>query len=46
MLFREVLTRSGAYEETRARAKAALSEDLPEAIGYLVYSVSSPRTAA
>jgi ubiquinone/menaquinone biosynthesis C-methylase UbiE len=46
MLFKEVLTRTGVYEETRARAKAALSEDLPETLGYLVYSVSSPRSAA
>lgn len=44
--FRDVLTRAGTYEEVRARARAALEADLPDRIGYIVYTVSAPGTAA
>ena len=46
MLFREVLTRAGTYGEIRERARQALDADLPEDVGYFVYTISSPRTAA
>jgi SAM-dependent methyltransferase len=46
MLFREVLTRAGTYGEIRERARQALDADLPEAVGYFVYTISSPRIAA
>jgi len=46
LLFKDVLTRAGTYAEVREQARSALDADLPETIGYLVYTVSSPRTAA
>jgi ubiquinone/menaquinone biosynthesis C-methylase UbiE len=46
MQFKDVLTEAGTYAEVRDQAKAALEADLPERIGYLVYTVSSPGTAA
>jgi SAM-dependent methyltransferase len=46
LLFRDVLTRAGTYTETREAARQALDRDLPETIGYLVYTISSPRSAA
>jgi SAM-dependent methyltransferase len=46
MLFRDVLTRAGTYEKTRARAKQALEANLPDAIGYLVYTITNPGSAA
>jgi ubiquinone/menaquinone biosynthesis C-methylase UbiE len=46
MLFKDVLTRAGTYEQTRARAKRALEADTPAEVGYFVYTIRSPRTAA
>ena len=46
MFFREVLTRAGTYDDVRARARQALEADMPEAIGYFVYTISNPGTAA
>jgi SAM-dependent methyltransferase len=46
MHFREILMRAGTYDEVRAQAKAALEADTPDAIGYLVYTVSTPGSAA
>jgi ubiquinone/menaquinone biosynthesis C-methylase UbiE len=46
MQFREVLTRAGTYDDVRQEAKAALDANLPDEIGYLVYTVSTPGSAA
>lgn len=46
MLFRDVLTRTGTYEDVRAEARAALEADMPDAIGYLVYMVTPRGSAA
>lgn len=46
LLFRDVLTREGSYDEVRARAKAALENGFPQRSGYLVYTISAPGTAA
>jgi ubiquinone/menaquinone biosynthesis C-methylase UbiE len=46
ILFKDVLTQAGTYEETRARAKQALEADTPTEVGYFIYTISSPRTAA
>jgi hypothetical protein len=46
MLFREVLTGAGGYEETRAQAKAALGDVRSITSSYLIHTISSPRSAA
>jgi len=42
MLFKDVLTQAGTYDETRARAVAVLGEDRPLSVtsSYLVFTVA------
>jgi ubiquinone/menaquinone biosynthesis C-methylase UbiE len=44
MVFKDVLTRAGNYDETRARAVAALGDDRPLRVSssYLVFTVARP----